>query len=151
MLTACVLLKHFPFQVEAERRGRRKRSGAEGIQLPLVPPRLTPPAMPDRDRLPEHTDYKDTGCGVYHACLSCPLMTCVFDLEDAELDGQTVFRLHRDRLLYRRYREERVRASHFHSISTVAAEFALGIAQTQRIVARLKRRPEALEGKEDLL
>ena len=111
-------------------------------QLPLVPSRLRPPALPDRDRLPEHTSYRDTGCGVWNACLSCPLMTCLLVLEDAELDTKKAFRQHRDRLLYRRYNEERARRSHFLSVTTVAGEFALSTAQAQRIIARLRRRPE---------
>lgn len=29
--------------------------------------------------LPEHNDYRDTGCEIHHACLSCPLPACKHD------------------------------------------------------------------------
>lgn len=31
------------------------------------------------DALPEHTDYRDTGCEVSPSCLSCPLPKCRYD------------------------------------------------------------------------
>lgn len=31
------------------------------------------------DAYPEYYDYRDTGCVVYHACLSCPLSKCIYD------------------------------------------------------------------------
>jgi hypothetical protein len=31
------------------------------------------------DALPERTRYQDTGCQVWHACLSCPLARCIYD------------------------------------------------------------------------
>ena len=105
--------------------------------------------LPDRDRLPEHTNYRDTGCGVYHACLSCPLMTCVLVLEDAELDSNRAFREHRDRLLCRRYKEVRATTHQRGAIELVAGEFAVHRRTAERIIARQKRRPEALEGREE--
>jgi len=32
-----------------------------------------------KDELPEHVDYRDTGCHVHPSCLSCPLERCLFD------------------------------------------------------------------------
>lgn len=34
---------------------------------------------PRADSLPEHADYRDTGCDVYPSCLSCPLPRCRYD------------------------------------------------------------------------
>lgn len=31
------------------------------------------------DRLPELTHYRDDGCAVWRACLSCPLTRCIYD------------------------------------------------------------------------
>lgn len=31
------------------------------------------------DALPEHTEYRDTGCQVHPSCLSCPLPRCRYD------------------------------------------------------------------------
>jgi hypothetical protein len=33
-----------------------------------------------RDRLPEHTDYRDDGCDLYARCLTCELPACRYDL-----------------------------------------------------------------------
>ncbi len=34
---------------------------------------------PWADRLPEFTHYRDDGCAVHSACLTCPLPSCVYD------------------------------------------------------------------------
>ena len=34
---------------------------------------------PHPDRVPELTHYRDEGCAVWHACLSCPLARCIYD------------------------------------------------------------------------
>jgi hypothetical protein len=31
------------------------------------------------DALPEHTDYRDTGCDLYPSCLHCPLVRCRYE------------------------------------------------------------------------
>ncbi|MCS7276923.1 MAG: helix-turn-helix domain-containing protein [Dehalococcoidia bacterium] len=31
------------------------------------------------DALPEHTEYRDTGCDIHPSCLSCPLPRCRYD------------------------------------------------------------------------
>jgi hypothetical protein len=53
-------------------RGRRTR-------LRLLPPRTQPLALVRRDTLPEHADYRDTGCEASPSCLGCPLERCKFD------------------------------------------------------------------------
>ncbi len=32
------------------------------------------------DALPEHTDYRDTGCELSASCLGCPLSRCKYDV-----------------------------------------------------------------------
>lgn len=40
----------------------------------------TPLDLPARiDALPENTEYRDTGCSLYHSCLGCPLPRCRYD------------------------------------------------------------------------
>jgi hypothetical protein len=34
---------------------------------------------PPVDRVPELTHYRDEGCVVWHACLTCPLPRCIYD------------------------------------------------------------------------
>ena len=34
---------------------------------------------PRRDSLPEHADYRDSGCDLYPSCLACPLPRCRYD------------------------------------------------------------------------
>ena len=34
---------------------------------------------PRKDALPEHVDWRDIGCHVHPACLSCPLERCIFE------------------------------------------------------------------------
>ena len=41
----------------------------EGDALPLV----------RRDTLPEHAEYRDTGCDLAPSCLRCPMRRCQFD------------------------------------------------------------------------
>jgi len=39
-----------------------------------------PLELPSRvDALPEHVEYRDTGCDLYPSCLRCPLVRCRFD------------------------------------------------------------------------
>jgi hypothetical protein len=32
------------------------------------------------DALPEHVDYRDTGCDLYASCLRCPLPVCRYEV-----------------------------------------------------------------------
>lgn len=49
----------------------------------IAAPRLRviepPPPRVREDALPEHTDYRDTGCDVSPTCLGCPLARCKYD------------------------------------------------------------------------
>jgi hypothetical protein len=59
---------------DAQPRARRTR-----LRLRLLPPRDAPLALVRRDTLPEHADYRDTGCGASPSCLRCPLVRCKYD------------------------------------------------------------------------
>jgi hypothetical protein len=48
-------------------------------RLRLLPPRTQPLALVRRDTLPEHADYRDTGCEASPSCLTCPLERCKED------------------------------------------------------------------------
>lgn len=38
-------------------------------------------SLPARsDALPEHVDYRDTGCDLYPSCLRCPLPQCRYEV-----------------------------------------------------------------------
>jgi hypothetical protein len=37
------------------------------------------PRKPRIDALPEHLEYRDTGCDLYPSCLRCPLPRCRYD------------------------------------------------------------------------
>ncbi len=53
--------------------GRRRLRLIRGGALPLV----------RRDTLPEHADYRDTGCALSPRCLSCSIDRCKDDEPDA--------------------------------------------------------------------
>ncbi len=56
------------------------------------------------DALPEHTDYRDTGCELAPSCLSCPLARCRYD-ETPNLRRLTADRRDREiAYIRRRYR-----------------------------------------------
>ncbi|MCY4454695.1 MAG: hypothetical protein OXC56_00090 [Chloroflexi bacterium] len=50
---------------------------------PSPAPTLEPPEVRPRlareDALPEHVDYRDSGCDLFPSCLSCPLPRCRYD------------------------------------------------------------------------
>ncbi|HXG42135.1 MAG TPA: helix-turn-helix domain-containing protein [Dehalococcoidia bacterium] len=53
------------------------------MQSPVLEGASTPPSRllqrVREDALPEHTDYRDTGCDIHPSCLSCPLPRCRYD------------------------------------------------------------------------
>lgn len=42
-----------------------------------------------RDALPEHSEYRDTGCSLAPSCLRCPLPACRFDMRDHRAPSRT--------------------------------------------------------------
>jgi DNA-binding CsgD family transcriptional regulator len=40
------------------------------------------------DRLPEDTEYRDEGCQVHPACLSCPLAACIYEERYSVREGR---------------------------------------------------------------
>lgn len=56
---------------------------AAPVQPPLRivdnPPADVPHPLVRADALPEHTDYRDSGCNLAPSCLRCPLARCQYD------------------------------------------------------------------------
>lgn len=75
------------------------------------------------DALPEHKDFRDTGCESHPRCLDCPFSSCRFDV----LGGVAAMqRRERDARI-----RERIQAGA--DIDTVAAEFGLSRRNIYRI------------------
>lgn len=53
------------------------------------------------DSLPENANYRDTGCDLYPACLSCPLPRCRYDRRSGVRGLRNEFRDARIRRLRR--------------------------------------------------
>ncbi len=81
-------------------------------------------AAADGDGLPEYTIYRDDGCHVAPACLSCPLVACIYD--------RTLSEARRQR---RQRRNNRIRAlaRSGWSSARLAERFSLSAAQVRRI------------------
>jgi hypothetical protein len=88
------------------------------------------------DALPEHTDYRDTGCELAPSCLSCPLARCRYD-EPANLRRLRADR--RDREIAYLRRKHRV------PIKTIASAYGL----TRRSIFRILREQEEHTGRND--
>jgi hypothetical protein len=73
--------------IPTERRRTRPR-------LHIVPATGVP-ARVRVDALPEHTEYRDTGCDVSPSCLRCPLARCKYD--EPPLSAQRLSAAQRDR------------------------------------------------------
>lgn len=107
---------------------RRVRSGVRP-RLHIVQPQTL--ALVRRDTLPEHAEYRDTGCELSPSCLACPLARCQYD------DRGGVRRLvtaARDREI------ALLRTRHQAPINTLARTYGL----TRRSIFRILR--EAREG-----
>ncbi len=52
----------------------RRVAGRPALRLVEPPPRRV-----REDALPEHTEYRDTGCDLASSCLACPLARCKHD------------------------------------------------------------------------
>lgn len=47
---------------------------------PTLEPSAAPrPRLTREDALPEHVDYRDSGCDMFPSCLTCPLPRCRYD------------------------------------------------------------------------
>jgi hypothetical protein len=78
------------------------------------------------DALPEHVEYRDTGCELAPSCVRCPLVRCRYD----EPGGARKLLLgSRDETLRRRRREDGV------AIEALAVEFGLSRRSVFRILA----------------
>ena len=63
------------------------------------------PRLAREDALPEHVDYRDSGCDLFPSCLSCPLPRCRYD----EPGGvRAMLNRTRDREIRRMRRDDRV-------------------------------------------
>jgi hypothetical protein len=78
------------------------------------------------DALPEHVEYRDTGCSLAPACVRCPLERCRYDEPGG---ARTVLQRPRDAALRLR-REEGV------AIDALAAEFGVSRRTVFRVLAR---------------
>lgn len=100
-----------PLSTPMERGRRTVAEGDEGQVAAARPPlHVVRPAdhapLPRvrSDALPEHTDYRDTGCDVSESCLGCPLARCKYD---EPVGGRSLSATARNReivLLRERYR-----------------------------------------------
>ncbi len=105
--------------------GARQSGGPPG--QPIEPEPRRPNGRRVRsDALPEHVEYRDTGCELAPICVRCPLVRCRYD----EPGGARKLLLgSRDETLRRRRREDRV------PIEALATEFGLSRRSVFRILA----------------
>ena len=61
---------------------REIRRARNRIHLRLV--RIDDADRTREDALPEHADYRDTGCDLAPSCLRCPFERCKYDLKRSE-------------------------------------------------------------------
>jgi hypothetical protein len=78
------------------------------------------------DALPEHMEYRDTGCQFAPSCVRCPLVRCRYDEPGG---ARKLLQGSRDETLRRRRREDRV------AIEALAAEFGLSRRSVFRVLA----------------
>jgi len=88
----------------------------------------TPLELPSRcDALPEYSDYADTGCDLYTACLSCPLPRCRYD---ANGGASAILREGRDQVI------QRAAAHHGVTVDDLARMFGLSRRTIFRVLER---------------
>ena len=80
--------------------------------------------MTARDRVPERTHFRDTGCDVAPACLRCPLPVCRYD---APARGVV------------RAADRRARVQELTVAGLTAVEIGRALGITQRSVLRIRR------------
>ncbi|HQW51290.1 MAG TPA: helix-turn-helix domain-containing protein [Tepidiformaceae bacterium] len=79
------------------------------------------------DALPEYSDYADTGCDLYAACLSCPLPRCRYD---ANGGATAILREGRDEVIQRAAAHDGV------SVDELARMFGLSRRTIFRVLER---------------
>jgi hypothetical protein len=82
---------------------------------------------PRRDALPEYSDYPDTGCQYWSACLSCPFERCRFDADRVEAER-----------LWNMQQALELRAQGL-TVRTVAAKLELSERTVMRLLADSKK------------
>jgi hypothetical protein len=80
------------------------------------------------DALPEHLDYRDTGCELSPTCLRCPLARCRYDEPGG---ARRMLQSSRD-VTVRSFREEGA------GIDALAAQFGISRRSVFRILARAR-------------
>ena len=87
-----------------------------------------------RDMLPEHVNYRDKGCHVAPACLTCPLERCIYDVDrNAEfLAGR------RERRALNRERIAALQAQGIRRASEIAARMGMGKRTVQRELQEMR-------------
>ncbi len=112
---------------EDEREHRRRPQWRQiGPRQPLRIIETVPLALVRRDTLPEHVDYRDTGCELAPSCLACPLARCQYD----EAGGvRKLVATARDREIVR------LRTRHGAPIDALAATYGLTRRSIFRILA----------------
>lgn len=79
------------------------------------------------DALPEHTSYRDEGCELHDACLTCPLPRCRHDVRGG---ARTILNADRDREI-RRCRDEELMP-----IDAIAVHFEVSRRTVFRALSR---------------
>ena len=94
--------------------------------------------MTKTDVLPEHYQYRDSGCEVWQSCLSCPLPKCKHD-DPGWL--RRYRRAQRDRRLLRMRNRENA------SVGELAQQFHISERTVHRILARASGRSASVAAK----
>jgi hypothetical protein len=89
-------------------------------------PRPLPRRRTRHDALPEHVDYRDTGCDLYPSCLHCPLPRCRYE-EPGGAGG--MLRTSRDASIV-------LLARRGDSVDTIASAFGLSRRSVFRVLQR---------------
>lgn len=86
------------------------------------------------DALPEHVDYRDTGCDLYASCLRCPLPQCRYEVSGG---ATMMLRMGRDESILTAAKRDGA------SVDDLAAMFGLSRRTIFRVLERHrgKRRP----------
>lgn len=105
------------------------------IEVHEVTERSTPPKPPREDALPEHLQYRDTGCDLFASCLACPLPQCRYDVPGG---ARTMLNNVRDREIRRMHDEQELH------VDEIAARFRVSRRTVFRVLqhGRDRNRPQ---------